>query len=71
MKLKTLEDLEIFKTYKKLLKEEAIKWVKHWQKEKEMTKKVVKFASMQVAFLDFFNITEEDLSSKDDSGEPK
>jgi len=55
MKLKTLDDLEIFKTYKKLIKKEAIKWVKRHQAmamNTEMTEDFIKH---------FFNITEEDL----------
>lgn len=54
MKLKTLEDMEMYKTYKKLLKEEAIKWVKESQR-------MYKHRIDEGKFMEFFNITEEDL----------
>ena len=71
MKLKTLQDLGFFTavreipSFKKVkekahfeweIKAEAIKWVKNWKEyDKEM------YASAIDGFMEFFNITEEDL----------
>jgi len=63
MTLKTLDELEIFKTYKKLIKKEAIKWVKELQREADlasMPKELGRRDSI-IEFMKFHNITEEDL----------
>ena len=60
MKLKTLKDIERSKLNPFLiadfdLKEEAIKWVKEMMETDGYT------LNTEISFMDFFNITEEDL----------
>ncbi len=69
MKLKTLKDLKTFdidvEAFKLKLKEEAIKWVKKYLKEKSKTKQdeMVYWCYMGRihALTEFHNITDEDL----------
>ena len=56
MKLKTLKDLDMYKTHKILLKREAIKWVKDYDNNRSLSTDVI-----QAWIKYFFNITEEDL----------
>ena len=79
--LKTLKDLEeesvkeygfdiaTLRHLSWVLKAEAIKWVKWFSFKNEITN--VEMSNVARAFKEFFNLTEEDLSSKDNSGEPK
>ena len=61
-KLKTLKDLDMYKTHKKLLKREGIKWVKENEGKGTNTSEELVFLSGYCqGFIDFFNITEEDL----------
>ena len=65
-KLETLEDLDIFKTYKKLLRQVAIKWVRFYRKRmngRQLGNSIRnEFAFAKQDFImDFFNITEDDL----------
>ena len=66
-KLKTLNDLDMFKTYKKLLKQEAIKWVKEenkrWKKAlgKGKLKPSMFISPRSILMMEFHNITEDDL----------
>ncbi|KKL45548.1 hypothetical protein LCGC14_1987950 [marine sediment metagenome] len=70
MKLKTLKDLDIFKTYKKLLRQVAIKQVKFFLKNEDSTGFQVSMAyDYKITDIKgtinwikwFFNITREDL----------
>ena len=61
MKLKTLKDLNMYKTYEKLLKQEAIKWVRSFDKETKDLQEAAAFGFAQGVFRKFFNITEDDL----------
>ena len=66
MRLKTLNDLDMYKSYKKLLKEEGIKWVKYWEKFPQSQSVEMLVNHMQIwgriaQLKEFFNITEEDL----------
>jgi len=60
MELKTLNDLEVKSLYVEnsielgVLKKEAIKWVKNWGKG-------TGHDAENLSFMEFFNITEEDL----------
>ena len=58
MKLKTLKDIKLYYSGedKRIIREEAIKWVKKWQKQSWTQN-----PEPAEAFIDFFNITEEDL----------
>ena len=72
-KLKTLKDIEPFHCYEcegninpENLKYEAVKWIKHWKKhEYDKRTKPLKydlaFVNRISAFIEFFNLTEEDL----------
>ncbi len=75
MKLKTLKDLIEF-IYKDKLKEleddvcfidthtlkaEAIKWVKDFEKNRNLIRGLNSRSGIEIVFMDFFNITEEDL----------
>ncbi|KKN01268.1 hypothetical protein LCGC14_1129260 [marine sediment metagenome] len=75
MKLKTLKDIE--KDYvgnpsnyenvsKDVLKKEAIKWVKNRDKKRTMDNVMETGRLLFKDFLEFFNITEKDLQSKED-----
>ncbi|KKK86966.1 hypothetical protein LCGC14_2757950, partial [marine sediment metagenome] len=65
--LKTLKDLDIFKTYKKLLKQEAIKRIKKLQSDHpyESGDEVLnmdQYIKGQIDWItQFFNLTEKDL----------
>ncbi len=72
MKLKTLKDLPASRELKrpwiksydeKDLKQEAIKWVKHYEKEMKEAKAnyYCELVGAIREFIEFFNITEEDL----------
>ena len=82
--LKTLKDLQIYKKVgfpssidikefvsREELREEAIKWVKWLKKSNPDGWHKNEPESAALIFKKFFNITEEDLSPRDDSGEPK
>jgi len=77
-KLKTLKDIMEDNKYddnsryfsyqhSKILKEEAIKWVKHWKKELNTLAEVHGYRSILEgeieAFMEFFNITDEELKT--------
>jgi len=59
--LRTLKDIEYDKNrlFTDAVKQEAIKWVKNWQKESWTQN-----PEPAEAFIDFFNLTEEDLQEK-------
>lgn len=66
MKLKTLKDISGLTTFQReKLKSEAVKWVK-WlntlQGEGDYTDNELEVAKMQ--YIDFFNLTEEDLKDE-------
>jgi len=74
MKLKTLKDIGSIDhpfsdvADKEELKQEAIKWVKFYRINMGITSR---YEERAISLIEFFNIKEEDLSHRDDSGEPK
>ncbi len=66
MKLKTLKDLtnnsrDSFDCNAYLIKAEAIKWVKDFEKNRNLIRGLNSRSGIEIVFMDFFNITEEDL----------